>query len=181
MKKIILALAVLVSACAAIVSCSKDDEILPDNSITITGTFTVGDKTYTNPTFDLGGADEHEAYLATFQKNKQEYNTVVINNVNEIMLGSNNFVTYNLQIYSAVPASNVNMYAHIGVYPVGIAKVSYLSIYGDNAKAKITKIGEVGGYIYGSYEGEFVIPGKTAGTYYVKGKFKVKRINEPVK
>ena len=51
------------------VSCEKDDEAAA-NSMTIIGTFQVGENQYTNPTFNLGNPDDHEGVSRKFYRQK---------------------------------------------------------------------------------------------------------------
>lgn len=166
---------------AIFISCSKDDEnASPSNSITIQGEFTVGDKTFTNPTFDLGTPDDLTAYLANYGKS-ETYNTIVIDN-EDVDLGDNFAMNYDIDIYSDTVGSDFSMSAYIAIYENIMAKQGGLYIYSSGAKAKITKVGEVGGYIEGTFEGDFYYDKKAPepAPFYVKGKFKVKRVEQPL-
>lgn len=96
-----------------------------------------------------------------------------------IDLGNNIYLYYDFDIYSATTGSDIEMSAYIVIYE-NIQTKSNLYIYDLNALATITKVGDVGEYIEGTFEGDFdydkkgVIP-----PFHVKGKFKVKRVEEP--
>ncbi len=162
-------------------SCKKDDETVLDNSITIEGTFTIGDKTFTNPTFDLGKADEHEGYV---RPNYQDLKSVVpnmikIQPIEEGIDVENDFwLEYDYYVYSDSPGTDIESEAYLSIYqPIAVkSSGDGLWLYCGNLKTTITKVGEVGDYIEGTLEGTFSLSKKAETTYPVKGKFKVKRI-----
>lgn len=171
---------VLTMISAIFISCSKDDEnTSPSNSITIQGEFTIGTKTFTNPTFDLGSPADLTAYLG-YNTKTTEYNTIYIEN-EDIDLGNNIFMDYDIDIYSATTGSDFSMYVYVAIYE-NIPAKSGLYIYSYDAKATVTKVGDVGGYIEGTFEGDFYYDKKIieVAPFHLKGTFKVKRINEPV-
>lgn len=171
MKKLLTLIAIFAIVGATLVSCEKEDEESLSNYIKITGEFTVGEKTYTNPTFDLGEPDLHIAYLSPmFQKT----NMIKVEPFEAFDLGNNIILDYDYYIYGeAVGEFESN--ANIAIYIP--EKVSYgFWIYCSDLTTKITKVGEVGGYIEGEYEGTFYPDKKSVEGYPVKGKFKVKRI-----
>jgi len=178
MKKLVSAIAVLAVVSALFISCEKDEESL-SNSVTIEGTFTIGEKTYTNPTFNLGEPEAHVGYLVNYGIAK-EYNGIYIGHEENVDLGDNVELEYYFQIYSAQVGEST-MYSEFEIYLNLPVKESGLYIYSGNASVNVTKIDEVGGYIEGTYEGDFYYDKKgSEAPFYLKGKFKVKRTNAPV-
>lgn len=174
MKKLLSALLVLTMISTIFISCSKDDEnTSPSNSISITGTFTVGDKTYTNPTFDLGDPSEHEGYIMPNYQKIPAPNQIKIQAAEDFDLGNNILLDYYCYINTNTPGE-ASASAYIEVY-MNVAKEG-LWIYCDNVTATVTKVGDVGGYIEGTYVGTFYPDKKIEVSYPVKGTFKVKRI-----
>lgn len=177
MKKLISFIAVLAVVSALFVSCEKDEETL-SNSVKIEGTFTIGEKTYTNPTFNLGEPEAHIGYLVNYGIAK-EYNGIYIEHAEDVDLGDNVELEYYFQIYSAQVGEST-MSSEFEIYLNLPVKESGLYIYSNNASVNVTKIGDVGGYIEGTYEGDFYYDDKKAeAPFFLKGKFKVKRINAP--
>lgn len=178
MKKLVSFIAVLAVASTLFVSCQKDDES-PDNVVTIQGELTLGDKTYTNPTFNLGSPTNHVGYLTNYYPAK-DYNGIYIESNDNIDLGNNVKMEYGLQIYTSQPGAST-MYAWFEFYLDTPAKQSYYYIYSYEANVTITKVGDVGDYIEGTFEGDFWYGDKKGGDapFYLKGKFKVKRVNTP--
>lgn len=179
MKKLLTSIFVLAFIGILLNSCKKDDENVAENTVTIQGEFTIGTKTFTNPTFDLGSPANLTAYLANYSKSST-YNTIVISNDN-IDLGNNILMDYDIDIYSVTTGRDFSMYTYIAIYD-NIPAKSGLYIYSYDAKATITKVGDVGGYIEGTFEGDFYLDKKLPdpAPYHVKGKFKVKRVQEPM-
>jgi len=178
MKKLFAVMLALTMISTIFISCSKDENNSPSNSITIQGEFTIGTKTFTNPTFDLGSSADLTAYLANYSKST--YNTIVISS-DGIDLGNNFLMDYDIQIYSVIPGTDISMYAYVAIYE-NIPAKSGLYIYSYDAKAKVTKVGDVGGYIEGTFEGDFYYDKKipTPAPFHLKGTFKVKRIEQPI-
>lgn len=171
MKKLLTLIAMFTLVGATFVSCEKDDEESLSNYIKITGEFTVGDKTYTNPTFDLGEPDLHTAYLSPmFEKT----NMIKVEPIEEFDLGNNIMLDYDYYIYGETLGEQESS-AYISIY-LPREKADGFWIYSNDIFTKITKVDEVGGYIEGEYEGTFYPETKDVEGYPVKGKFKVKRI-----
>jgi len=178
MKKLFSVMLALAIFSAIFISCSKDDEnASPSNSITITGEFIIGEKTYTNPTFDLGEPELHEGYVRPNYQNLKVPvpNMIEIEPFDQFDLGNNTVLDYGYSIYSDAPGTDLPSSAHIEVY-LNVAKESGIWLYCDNLLTTVTKVGDVGGYIEGTYEGTFYPSVKSEVSYPVKGKFKVKRI-----
>ncbi len=158
-------------------SCKKDDETVLDNSITIEGTFTIGDKTFTNPTFDFGTPEQNQGYLVNYiQKSEPEGYVKISSGEEDIDLGDGIYLDYDLKAYIIAAGETSDTWIEFTFYN---EQDDYLSFYSTTFTTKITKIDEVGGYIEGTYEGvvsnSLVAKGVEAD-YPVKGKFKVKRI-----
>ncbi|HOZ15888.1 MAG TPA: hypothetical protein PLH91_10890 [Tenuifilaceae bacterium] len=180
MKKLFTLIAVFALASATFVSCEKDDEESITNSITIAGTVYVGAQQLTSPTFNLGNPENHEGFLATFY-NKAEPNAIIIEPVDLISIGNNLYLYYEMQIYSA-SIGQTTMYCNVSIYEGQPGrKVSGFYVSADDITVNLTKVGAVGEYIEGTYNGTFYIPVKSVpDSYQINGKFKVKRIAEPV-
>lgn len=171
MKKLLALIAAFLFVGITIVSCDKDESESASNSITITGNFEVGNKTYEDPTFILGNSDDN---IGWFQPNiKKGDSIIVIGAVSEIDLGNNIALYYDYTIYGDTPGEFQSS-AHIAIY-LNESKTS-LSIFCDNLTITLTKVGTVGGYIEGFYEGNFQPEVKKAETYAVKGNFRVRRV-----
>jgi hypothetical protein len=163
---------------ATFVSCEKDDETSVSNSITIAGTVDVGDQQLTDPTFNLGNPEDHEGYLTSYSKGAADL--IIISPVELVSLGNNLYLYYEMHIYST-EVGETTMYCEVSIYD-GLQgkKVSYFNVSADDIAVNISKVGDVGGYIEGTYEGVFSIPTKVdIPTYQINGKFKVKRIAAP--
>ncbi len=180
MKKLFTLIAMFALVGATFVSCEKDDEESITNSITIAGTVYVGAQELTSPTFNLGNSDIHEGFLATFY-NKAEPNAIIIEPADLISLGNNLYLYYEMQIYSA-SVGQTTMYCTVSIYEGQPGrKVSDFYVSADDITVNLTKVGAVGDYIEGTYNGTFYIPVKSVpDSYQINGKFKVKRIAEPV-
>ena len=155
MKRLLTAIFVLALIGVSINSCKKDEATASGNSVTITGTFTVGDKTFTDPTFDLGTPEQHYGY--TYYNTKPPVATAIQigSGENDIDLGENVFLYYYMDIYSAAPGTAIETYSYFEVYLDTPAKSTSLSIYSYDALATVTKVDEIGGYIEGTYEGDY--------------------------
>lgn len=171
MKKLFTLIAVFVLVSATFVSCEKDDDESASNTITITGTFEVGDKTYTNPTFDLGSPENNNAWV------RNDLSVIRAFLKDEIMvIGGGYSLYYVLRIYDEQLGMGE------GEIDFAISSADQSSIYftSNEFSVNVTSIGEVGGYIEGTYEGVLYPPtAKNADGFPVKGKFKVKRVPEP--
>ncbi|HSA05185.1 MAG TPA: hypothetical protein P5145_06315 [Tenuifilaceae bacterium] len=181
MKKLLTLFAVFALVGITFVACEKDDEESASNSITITGTFNVGEKEFTNPTFNLGEPDEHQGYTVTFIE-KNVYNGIIIEPTDLISLGNNLYLYYKMEIYTAQPGTTT-MYCNVSIYEGFIDKKFIADFYvvSQDANVTINKVGALGEYIEGTYEGDFYVPTKAElPPYQIKGKFKVKRIAQPV-
>ncbi len=156
-------------------SCKKDDNS-PDftNSITITGTFTVGGKEYINPTFALGSASEHIGY---YIYNSKSATGIKLEPWDIVELGNNTVLNYNFDIYGTTPSSNPKeLSGFLSIYQRGDDSDEF-TLMNQNVSAVITKVEEVGGYIEGTYEGDFQdFSGNT--TYHIIGVFKVKHYKD---
>jgi len=174
MKKLLSAIFALALIGIVLNSCKKDDETILDNSITIEGTFTIGEKTFTNPTFNLGEPNLHIGYIRSgFNKSG---NIIIAEPFDEFELGDGIMMNYTYYIYNDTVGeseSDVNISVYLPVKSGG------LFIHSGSLVTKITHVGDVGGYIEGHYEGLFYPNVKKEESYFVKGKFKVKRI-EPI-
>ncbi len=173
MKKLIYLTAFAALLITVIQSCKKDNEQEGlTNYVKIEGTFTVGEKTYVNPTFDLGNPEDHEAELYS-EINKSAYDGITIIPAQEFDLGNYNFLMYYIDINSAEVGS-AQMYYNIRISST--YEKAGLFISSDAVAVNITKIGEVGGYIEGTFEGDLYYAVKKQETpFHVTGKFKVKR------
>ena len=181
MKRLLTAIFVLALIGVSINSCKKDEVTASVNSVTITGTFTVGDKTYTNPTFDLGIPEQQFGYTYASLKPPVD-NTIWIGTMDsDIDLGNNVFLNYYFDIYSATPGIAIEMYCYLTVYLDADVLNSHLYLWSNTALATVTKVDEVGGYIEGTYEGDFGLDKKGDAPYHLKGNFKVKRIATPIR
>ncbi|HSA04809.1 MAG TPA: hypothetical protein P5145_04365, partial [Tenuifilaceae bacterium] len=157
---------------ATFLSCQKDDEESLSNYIKITGEFSVGDKIYTNPTFDLGEPDLHKGYLSPMVS--KTGNMIKVMLVDNFELGNDIVLYYEYYIYGET-VGEFESSAYVGIYLT--TKGEYgTHLYCDDLTTKITKVGAVGGYIEGEYEGTFYQDKKAVEGYPIKGKFKVKRI-----
>ncbi len=175
MKKLITLFTVFVLVGITVVSCEKDDSESASNSIKITGTFTVGDKTYENPTFDLGDPTAHIGYIQIQEPLKS--NRIYVGPKEPFDVGNGIFLNYESYINGDAPGTYESD-AYVSVYiPNG---KSGIWLYSSDLTSTITKVDEVGGYIEGYYEGTFYQESKLTGSYTVKGKFKVLRIEYPV-
>jgi hypothetical protein len=175
MKKLITLIAAFVLVGTSIVSCEKDDSESASNSITIKGTFTAGDKTYENPTFNLGDPSDHIGFIQTNIPVKA--NRIYVGPKEPFDVGDGNFLNYESYINGDAPGTYESD-AYVSVYiPNG---KSGIWLYSSNLTSTVTKVDEVGEYIEGYYEGTFYQETKSAGSYTVKGKFKVLRIEYPV-
>lgn len=174
MKKLFTLIAVFTLVSATFISCEKDYDASATNSITITGTFQVGDKTYNSPTFDLGNPDNHNAWV----RNPIKVDPSVIRAFfkDEIMnIGDGYSLYYVLRIYD----DQLGMGE--GEIDFAISYMDQNSVYfvSSEFSVNVTSIGEIGGYIEGTYEGVLYPTAKDAGGFPVKGKFKVKRVPVP--
>lgn len=177
MKKLFTLIAMFALVGATFVSCEKDDESA-SNTITITGTFEVGDKTYTNPTFDLGSPEDHIAWTqATTPMKNGSANMIKVYLKDEIInIGGVYNLYYRLRIYNDQPGAadgdiNVEIFTD--------EEKSSVYFGSDEFLVNVTSIGEVGGYIEGTYEGTLYCMNKSVEGFPVKGKFKVKRVPMP--
>ena len=178
MKKLFTTIIVLTLIGASFYSCKKDDASI-SNSLTITGTFTIGDKVYTNPTFNLGGPEQHMGYLNT--ANKASANSIHVEPWDIVELGNNVFLNYNFEIYTAVSGPEaVEMFTNLNIY-LGGAKSSSLFLYSNNATAIVSKVGAVDDYIEFTFEGDFYEVIKKTVLYHINGTFKVKHTLQPGK
>jgi len=170
MKKTFVLIAVFALAVSVFVSCEKSDES-SSNSITITGTFTVGDKTYENPTFDLGDPTAHIGYIQIQVPLKS--NRIYVGPKEPFDVGNGIFLNYEYYINGDAPGTYESD-AYVSVYiPNG---KSGIWLYSSDLTSTVTKVEAVGGYIEGYYEGTFYPDKKTVEGYTVAGKFKVKRV-----
>ncbi len=172
MKKIITLFSLIGLLCIGFVSCKKDSEEVATNYVKIEGTFTIGEKEYISPTFDLGNPEDHEAQLNTVIS-KNTYNGITIIPAQAFDLGNDNSLMYYMEINSA-EVGPAQMYCNFRINSA-INKSTSLFISNDEVNVNITKIGEVGGYIEGTYESDFYLSGEKQAPFHVKGKFKVKR------
>jgi len=180
MKKIITLFAMFALVGATFVSCEKDDEAVA-NSMTITGTFQIGENQYVNPTFNLGNPDEHEGYLVSFIGKKVD-NGMIIEPIMDIDLGNNLYANYEMEIHTAQPGTTT-MYCNVSIYQGLVDKKTIADFYvvSQDADVTVSKVGAVGEYIEGTYEGDFYEPTKNEiPPFHIKGSFKVKRIETPV-
>lgn len=185
MKKIFALLFAFTLISAFLISCSKDENnpSTPSNYVTILGEFSIGDKTFTNHTFDLDTPTELEGYLTSNVAKLPVYNAIRIENEG-IDIGNNMVFNFDLEINSASVGDNVSMYADISIIQnnsIPAKQSTSLYIYSESATANITRIGDVGDYIEGTFEGDFNYSTKVVPPFHVKGKFKVKRVLEPLK
>lgn len=171
MKKLLTLIAAFVLLSITLVSCQKDDESA-SNSVTISGSFDVGDKTFNNPTFDLGSPNDHIGYFSPMIGKSE--NMIVVEPADYIELGNNIVLDYELYIYRTTPG-DATSYANLAVFLP--TKNGGLWLYCNNVAATLTKVGEVGDYIEGKYEGTFSLDKKEDITHFVKGTFKVKHVN----
>jgi hypothetical protein len=111
------------------------------------------------------------------QIGKTSFNAITIEPVQEFDLGDYNFLMYYMDINSAeVGPAQMSCNFRIS----SNLEKSGLYISSDAVDVNITHIGEVGGYIEGTYEGDFYeAVKKQTPPYHLKGQFKVKR-NEPI-
>ncbi len=178
MNKVLTSAIALIFISAMFLCCKKDDNSTATNSITITGTFTIGDKTYTNPTFDIGDPNLHKGIIRpNYQVQKYPTsNMIYIEPVDIYDLGNNIALNYYYSIYSDAVGADISSSAYIGVY-LNSEKGEGVWLYCDNLLTTVTKVGEVDDYIEGTYEGLFTeSPAKKDVVEYpVAGKFKVKR------
>lgn len=172
MKKIITLFSLIGILSIAFLGCKKDSEEGATNYVKIEGTFTVGVKEYVNPTFDFGTPEDSEAELYT-AIGKKTFNGITIVPVQEFDLGDSNYLMFYIDINSA-EVGPAQMYLNIRISS-NYEKVG-LYISSDAVDVNITKIGDVGEYIEGTYEGDLYNATKKQDLpYHVKGKFKVKR------
>jgi len=174
MKKLLTLIAMFALVGTTFVACEKDDESA-SNTITITGTVNVGQKELIDPSFNLGDPENHVGFLTTFDK--AEANAMIIEPADFISLGDNLYLDYEMEIRSA-EVGQTTMYCNVSIYEgIPYDKSYNFYVYSSEVAVNITKVGDVGEYIEGTYEGEFGVPTKTEiPTYQIKGKFKVKRI-----
>lgn len=176
MKKLFTLIAVFALVGTSFISCEKDDESA-SNTITITGTFGVGDKTYTNPTFDLGSPEDHIAWIQATPMKNGSANMIKVYLKDEIInIGGEYNLYYRLRIYNDQPGEadgeiNVEIFTY--------EEKSSVYFGSDEFSVNLTSIGEVGGYIEGTYEGVLYMMSKDVEGFPVKGKFKVKRVPVP--
>lgn len=161
-------------------SCKKDDETVLDNSITIEGTFTVGDKTYTNPTFDLGASTDHKGFrYPMYVKSIEPTYMIKIEPLEDVFdLGEGMLLEYDYYIYSDAVGVKTNSEVEFGVFDP-LKQVGFW-LYSNNVTTTVTTVDAVGGYIEGTFEGTFYVERKVETTYPVKGKFKVKRTADEI-
>ena len=175
MKKLFTLIAVFALVSVSFISCEKDDEESASNTLTITGTFHVGDKTYTNPTFNLGNPDNHNAWVQN--PLKADVTCIRAYLKNEIMdIGGGYTLYYVLRIYDYQEGETG------GELDFAISSTDQSSVYfsSNEFSVNVTSIGEIGGYIEGTYEGVlYQTVAKSAGGLPVKGNFKVKRVPVP--
>lgn len=157
-------------------SCKKDNENTNTyHSITLNGEFTVGDKSFVNPTFNLSLSKDFEGFLRSVDETP-DYEAISITK-SDIDLGDNIFLHYDIDIESANTGNQINTYAYIFIKKLG--EESGLNFICYDAKSTVTKIGSVGGYIEGTYGGDILFQGINE-TLPFSGKFRVKRIEEPL-
>ncbi len=180
MKKLFPLIVVFALVGATFVSCEKDDEESTSNAITITGTFNVGEKAFNNPTFNLGNPDGFEGFLTSYDV--KEANGIKIYAPIDIDLGNNIYMYFEMEIYTAQPSTTTmftNVFIHEGLIT---KKINGFSLSCSQGSVTINKVGAVGEYIEGTYEGDFYETlKKDIPPYHVSGKFKVKCVSEPVK
>lgn len=172
MKKAIKIFMLIALFSASIYSCKKDDTTdTPSNSITIEGSFTLGDQTFTNPTFDLGTPEENVGLMIT--PTKQIMEGIRISPLNDSIDLGNDVLAYYTFYFPTTELGHTALNGFFEVYTKD--ELNYFYIYAESAVANITKIDEVGGYIEGTYEGLFYLDKKSIDSWYLKGHFKVKR------
>lgn len=180
MKNLLTLIAVFALASSMLVSCEEDEDAVA-NSITIDGTIQVGVTQYNNPTFNLGSPDKHEGYLVSFI-DKKIANGIIVKPITNISLGDYLYANYEMQIHTA-QLGTTTMYCNISLFKGFIDKkvVADFYVVSQDADVTVTKVGAVGDYIEGTYEGDFYEPTKKEiPPFHIKGNFKVKRIEAPV-
>jgi len=175
MRKFLKALFALALVGLVFNSCKKDDETASENSITIEGTFSIGDKTFTNPTFDLGSPVNHYGHLVNLGKLNSSH-AIQIRDEEPIDIDNNIELQYYLFFYGAQEGS-FSGEGKIEIY-IDATKQSYVILSANLINVKVIKVEEVGGYIQGTYEGTFYNQ-NSEDSYPVKGVFKVMHVNGP--
>lgn len=174
MKKLLTFITVITLLGVTFVSCEKDSEVSSENFIRITGEFTVGDSTFTSPIFNLGDPTLHVGYLSPMVS--KEGNMIKIEPDSALVVDNDIMLDYDYYIYGSTTGEFASS-AYIAIYvPV---KTSGFWIYSDDFTTTVTKVGNIGEYIEGYYEGTFFLDKKAEVSYPVKGKFKVERIDVP--
>lgn len=166
MKKRVLFLA-LAMLSFTFLSCEKNSSE-PANYLKIEGSFTIGEKEFINPTFNLGEPEEHEGYFVYFPQ--KENNAIEIIPTQAFDVGDNLLLMYYMQLNTAQVGS-AQMEGNIRIYP---EEGEPFIISCEGIDANITKIDEVEGYIEGSFQGDYYISLTKVLPYHVKGKFRVK-------
>lgn len=177
MKKLILFLLALVTISVSFVSCEKEDEKLTGvNVVSFTGELIIGDKTYTNPTFDLGDPKEHIAYLRPQYNKNSMVNFIKMEPWDIIYLPENLVFNYNFNINT----DKVGVAESDGYIRISIDDSDEEIWLDGEFTTTITKMEEIDGYIEGTYTGTFYSYNKKEGNpITVEGAFKVKRIANP--
>ncbi len=174
MKKLLTFITVITLLGVTFVSCQKESVDSTENYIRIMGEFTVGDSTFTSPIFNLGSPALHVGYLSPMDS--KEVNMIRIEPDSALVVDNDIVLDYNYYIYGSTEGEFESS-ANVAIYIP--AKTSGFWIYSDDFTTTVTKVGNVGGYIEGNYEGTFFLDKKTEVSYPVKGKFKVERIDVP--
>ncbi len=134
MKRLLTAIFTLALIGFIFSSCKKDETTPLSNSVTIQGEFTIGDKTFTNPTFDLGEPQKFVGYFRNFIKSK-EFNGFNFFPTDNIDLGNNVSLSFDNEIYSVV-VGPATMFIELHFYFNGN---SSFSLYSETATATVTK------------------------------------------
>jgi len=177
MKKLFLFFLSLTTIFVSFTACEKEDGKLTGvNVVSFTGDLVIGNKTYTNPTFDLGDPNEHIAYTRPQYNKNSVVNIIKMEPWDIIYLPDNLVFNYNFDINTdEVGVAESDGYIEISIDD----SEEGIWLYGEFTTT-ITKIEEIGGYIEGTYTGTFY-PSikKKENPIAVEGVFKVKRISNP--
>lgn len=167
MKKFFALIAVFALVVATFVSCEKDNEESLPNYITINGDIVVSETlTYSNPTFDLGSPDDH---FGRYESSLSSDKSILIGFKNgNSDIGDGYLLEYYVRLFPDQKSASLGQIS-IEIYKEGESGIGFGS---QEINANIISIGEVGGYIEGTYQG-IIYPKKGDG-YTVKGKFKVR-------
>ena len=159
-------------------SCENDESEDYDNSVTISGNVTIGGKTYSNPTFNMGTSMEVEGFTyLTENPTAQIYHTAVYPKTEMINAGGGLTIHY----YFVLEGNQPGTKGFTGMIMFHKNDEFVFGLESNDVQVTIEKIDPVGGFIEATYIGTFNDFGNNPQTFSLTGKIKAKRVEEPTK